>query len=146
MKMNDRYEIRVVVIEIKSNGTSGNIYDNYKTFKMEKPYSGYIFGYVVFDTETGRVPDECNDWNDDVIGAVLDCYDHVVGENFGNDCYLDEIYEEVEDYVNNQKNLLEDRAKQLVDYYYNTDDIGNKDFATLDLALNLLKELSTRRD
>ena len=58
---------------------------------------------------------------------------------------LYEIYEEVESYINDKTNSLEDRAKRLVDYYYNTDDRSDKDFDTLDLALDLLKELSTRR-
>ena len=57
---------------------------------------------------------------------------------------LYDIYEEVEGYVNNKTNSLEDRAKRLVDYYYNTDDRADKDFDTLELALDLLKELSRR--
>lgn len=58
---------------------------------------------------------------------------------------LYEIYEEVVDYVRDKINSLEDRAKKLVDYYYNTDDRSDKEFDTLDLALDLLKELSVRR-
>ena len=58
---------------------------------------------------------------------------------------LNEIYEEVVDYVRDETNSLEDRAKKLVDYYYNTDDRSDKEFDTLDLALDLLKELSVRR-
>ena len=57
---------------------------------------------------------------------------------------LYEIYEEVEGYVSNKTNSLEDRAKKLVDYYYHTDDRSDKDFDTLDLAIDLLKELSRR--
>ena len=57
---------------------------------------------------------------------------------------LYEIYEEVVDYVRDKTNPLKDRAKKLVDYYYNTDDRSNKDFDTLDLALDLLKELSVK--
>lgn len=63
MKINDRYEIRVVVLEIRDgigvHKSIGDIYDNFEEFKKDKPYSSYKFGYVVFDTEYGYVPDEC---------------------------------------------------------------------------------------
>ena len=55
-----------------------------------------------------------------------------------------ELYYEIVDYVGNNDKSLEDRAKALVNYYYNTEDRGDKDFDTLDLALDLLKELSER--
>lgn len=52
------------------------------------------------------------------------------------------IYKEVADYIGNKTNSLKDRAKKLVDYYYNTEDRPDKEFDTLDLALDLLEELS----
>ena len=55
---------------------------------------------------------------------------------------LYEIYEEVAGYVCDKANPLNERAKRLVDYYDNTEDRSDKDFDTLDLALDLLKELS----
>lgn len=71
MKINDRYEIRVVVVEQK-DGTTGDVYDNFKDFKREHPFSSYKFGYVVFDTEYGYIPDSCNDWNDSPKEAMFD--------------------------------------------------------------------------
>lgn len=35
MKINDRYEIRVVVVEQK-DGTTGDVYDNFKDFKSKR--------------------------------------------------------------------------------------------------------------
>lgn len=71
MKINDRYEIRGVVVEQK-DGTTGDVYDNFKDFKREHPFSPYKFGYVVFDTEYGYIPDSCNDWNDSPEEAMFD--------------------------------------------------------------------------
>lgn len=80
MKINDRYEIRVVVLEIRDgigvHNSIGDIYDNFEEFKKDKPYSSYKFGYVVFDTEYGYVPDECNDWNDSPEEAMFDYEDN----------------------------------------------------------------------
>ena len=76
MKINDRYEIRVVVIElVDDKGTfasTGDVYDNFEEFKKEHPNSSYKFGFVVFDTEMGYVPDNCNDWNDSPDEAMTD--------------------------------------------------------------------------
>ena len=52
---------------------------------------------------------------------------------------LYEIYKELEDYMNNKANPLNERAKRLLDYYYNTEDRSDKDFDTLELALDLLE-------
>lgn len=71
MKINNRYEIRVVVIELTNDGT-GDVYDNFEDFKKEHPFSSYRFGFVVFDTQYDYVPDECNDWNDSPEEALMD--------------------------------------------------------------------------
>lgn len=81
MKINDRYEIRVVIIELVDVPYSrykhtGDVYNNFEEFRKEKPYSSYKFGYVVFDTEYGYVPDECNDWNDSPEEAMFDYEDN----------------------------------------------------------------------
>ena len=80
MKINDRYEIRVVIVEIvDGNGihnSYGDVYDNFEDFKKDKPNSNYKFGYVVFDTKYGYVPDNCNDWNDSVEEAMFDYEDN----------------------------------------------------------------------
>ena len=77
MKINDRYEIRIVVIELVyvpygRYKYTGDVYDNFEEFRNEKPNSSYKFGYIVFDTEYGYVPDDCNDWNDSVEEAMMD--------------------------------------------------------------------------
>lgn len=73
MKINNRYEIRVVVVEKKDgDGITGDVYDNFEDFKREHPFSSYKFGYVVFDTEYGYIPDSCNDWNDSPEEAMFD--------------------------------------------------------------------------
>lgn len=81
MKINNRYEIRIVIIEIREGigvyRSLGDIYDNFEEFKKDKPDSDYKFGYIVFDTEYGYVPDECNDWNDSVEEAMWDYHENV---------------------------------------------------------------------
>ena len=37
MKINERYEIKLVVGELTSSGIIGDIYDNFKDFKDEHP-------------------------------------------------------------------------------------------------------------
>ena len=76
MKINERYEIRVVVIEIFLDGTTGDVDDNLEHFETKHPASFYKFGFVVFDTEYGYVPDACNDWNDTPEEALLDYKRH----------------------------------------------------------------------
>ena len=71
MSIDGRYEIRVVVIEL-TNDSTGDVYDDFLEFKKEHPFSQYKFGYFVFDTKTGYVPDNCNDWNDSPEEAMMD--------------------------------------------------------------------------
>lgn len=75
MKINERYEIRVVVVEDR-NGATGDVYDNFREFRKEHPFSSYRFGFIVFDTEYGYVPDDCNDWNDSPEEAIMDYMDN----------------------------------------------------------------------
>ena len=55
MKINERYEIKLVVGELTSSGIIGDIYDNFKDFKDEHPNSPYDFGYIVFDNYKNSV-------------------------------------------------------------------------------------------
>lgn len=75
MKINERYEIKVVVIE-ENNGITGDCYNDFEDFKKSHPFSGYKFGFIVFDNQTGYVPDNCNDWNDSVEEALFDYEDN----------------------------------------------------------------------
>jgi hypothetical protein len=72
MKLNERYKIEIVIVEIRADGSTGDVYDDYALFRNDKPNSSYMFGYIVFDTEYGFVPDNCNDWNDSVEDAIAD--------------------------------------------------------------------------
>ena len=80
MKINDRYEIRIVILEV-CDGVGvhrmiGDVYDNFEEFNRDKPFSDYKFGYVVFDTEYGYVPELCNEWNDSPEEAMFDYQDN----------------------------------------------------------------------
>jgi len=75
MKINDKYEITVVVAEELENGNYGDIYDNFEEFKKEKPNSTYFFGYCIIDRRTGFIPDEPDDV-DDLFETVEDAMDY----------------------------------------------------------------------
>lgn len=78
MKINDRYEIRVVLLEMLFIDDSmryrriDNIYNNLERFKKEHPFKPYKFGFVVYDTENDCIPEECNEWNDSPEEAIFD--------------------------------------------------------------------------
>lgn len=87
MKINERYEIRVVIVELRENGTTtGDVYDSLEKFRKNHPFSSYKFGYIVFDTETGYMPDNCNDWNDSPEEAMFD-YEDNCRDNLEYDLY-----------------------------------------------------------
>lgn len=72
MKIDGRYEIRVVVIELLPDGSTGDVYDDLSRFRADHPHGEYKFGFVVFDTATGFMPDDCNDWNDSPEEVLMD--------------------------------------------------------------------------
>lgn len=72
MKLDNRYELRVVVIEMKSDRTTGDCYNDMREFRDEHPFSFYRWGYIVYDTVAGLVPVSCNDWNDTPDEAYMD--------------------------------------------------------------------------
>lgn len=71
MKINKRYEIKLVIIK-NDNGIPTDCYDSFEIFKKENPYSSYRFGYIVFDNELGSIPSDCNDWNTSPEEAMFD--------------------------------------------------------------------------
>lgn len=71
MIIDDRYEIKVVIIEKTEQGT-GDVYDKLAIFKQEHPHSGYFFGFIVVDRNSGFIPNNCNEWNDSVEDAISD--------------------------------------------------------------------------
>lgn len=72
MKINERYEIRLVVGVSTPSGIVGDIYDSFEVFKDEHPNSPYDFGYIVFDAYTNTIAEWCNDWNDTPEEALMD--------------------------------------------------------------------------
>lgn len=73
MKINDKYEVTVVVAEQLENGSYGDIYENFEEFKKEKPNSSYFFGYCIIDRETGFVPVDAADLFETVEDAMDYC-------------------------------------------------------------------------
>ena len=71
MKINNKYRIEVVIVEIKSDGTHGSIYDNFSEFKNKHPESSYRYGFSVVN-EFNYIPPECNDWNYSPEEAIMD--------------------------------------------------------------------------
>lgn len=70
MKLDNRYEIRIVVLEIKENNLVGDIFDNYFEFKFNKPYASYRFAYIVYDNNIQSIPDDLDDWYDSIEEAI----------------------------------------------------------------------------
>lgn len=76
MKIDDRFRMEILVIDIDDRGVPGNAYDDFARFRKENPSSGYKFGFCIVDTTTGYVPDQCNDWNESPEEALSDYYDN----------------------------------------------------------------------
>jgi len=72
MKINDRYEIRIVVIE-SCNGATGDCYTSLPEFKTDYPDSEFLFGYILFDNQTGFAAENTEDWYDTPEDALTAC-------------------------------------------------------------------------
>lgn len=75
MKINDKYRIEVLIVEIKKDGMYGDIYDNFSKFKKEHPDDSYKYGFAVVN-EFGYIPQECNEWNDSPEEALMDYFEN----------------------------------------------------------------------
>ena len=73
MILDSNYEMKVVIFEDR-NGVSGNVYDDFRKFKSEHPYSGYKFGFCIVRKVGNYVPEGCNDWNDSPEEALQDYF------------------------------------------------------------------------
>lgn len=83
MILDNNYEMKVVIVEDK-NGVPGDVYDDFRKFKSEHPYSSYKFGFCVVAKTGNYVPEGCNNWNDSPEEALHDYFDNawrVSGEN-----------------------------------------------------------------
>ena len=77
MKIGSHYRIGILIIS-----ESGAAYDDFDDFREKEPHSKYKFGFCVVDTDTGFVPDVCNDWNDSPQEALFDYFTNIIGEDF----------------------------------------------------------------
>lgn len=77
MKIGSHYRIGILIIS-----ESGATYDDFDDFREKEPHSKYEFGFCVVDTDTGLIPDVCNDWNDSPQEALFDYLTNIVGEDF----------------------------------------------------------------
>lgn len=75
MILDNNYEMKVVIVEDR-NGVSGDVYDDFRKFKSEHPYSGYKFGFCVVSKVGNYVPEGCNHWNDSPEEALHDYFDN----------------------------------------------------------------------
>lgn len=77
MKINDEYEISIVIIELLDDGTTGGIYTDMREFKKYHPTSKFKYGYVIINTTSKCILAECNDYNDTPEEAMQDYMNHV---------------------------------------------------------------------
>lgn len=82
MKYNERYLIDMVIIEIKPDGSYGNIYNNVDEFRTERPFEAFRYGYIVVDRKTGYIPENCNEWNDTIEEAIFDCENNCIANTY----------------------------------------------------------------
>lgn len=75
MILDNNYEMKVVIVENK-NGVPRDIYDDFRKFKSEHPYSSYKFGFCIVSKEGNYIPEGCNDWNDSPEEALHDYFDN----------------------------------------------------------------------
>lgn len=54
---------------------------------------------------------------------------------------MDKNYKKIRDYLSRDDVSVKDKAKELLEYYYDTPDRDDKEFDTLDMCLDLLGEL-----
>lgn len=81
MKINDEYEIGIVIIELLDDGTTGDIYTDMREFKKDHPTNKFKYGYVIINTTSKYIPAECNDYNDTPEEAMQDYMNHVESNN-----------------------------------------------------------------
>ena len=81
MKINSRYEIRTVIIELRdaigSTRSMGDVYDDFEEFRSDHPDSNYKYGYIVYDCEEECIANGCSDWFDTPEEAMRE-YEAVV--------------------------------------------------------------------
>lgn len=77
MKINDKYEIGIVIIELLDDGTTGDIYTDMREFIKDHPTSKFKYGYVIINTTSKFIPDECNDYNNTPEEAMQDYINHI---------------------------------------------------------------------
>lgn len=73
MKLHDQYKVEAVLLEIKEDGTTGAVVYDYEERFLYNFFS-YRFVFVVIDSSTGFIPDDLDDWYDNVEEAISAFY------------------------------------------------------------------------
>lgn len=64
------YFIRQDAGEMVGMGRVGKIYNSVQNFREENDSPVCKIGYIVFDVDTGEIPEGCNLWNDTLEEAI----------------------------------------------------------------------------
>lgn len=80
MDLDNNHALKIVIIE-DNHGIPGDVYDDFRRFKKEHPYSGYRFGFCIATKSENCIPENCNDWNDSPEEALHDYFDNVIGRD-----------------------------------------------------------------
>lgn len=110
MKLDNRYELRMCVVEILANDEEGNTYESYAGYLALGTAETYDIRYMVIDTETGFVPEDLEPYYNTPADAII-AYEeltfasrkrYIVTINNGTpeSCTLDEAVSEIINYLN----------------------------------------------
>jgi len=72
MKISNRLELKVVILEIRDNGIVGDCFDSFDEFEKKCPDGNYEFAYVIYNTELGAIVPKSADWYDTPESALQD--------------------------------------------------------------------------
>lgn len=111
MKLDNRYELRMCVVEIfGDDGEEGNSYESYAAYLDHGTSGTYDIRYMVIDTETGFIPDDLEPYYNTPVDAILAHEElifasrkrYIVTINNGTpeSCTLDETVSEISNYLN----------------------------------------------
>lgn len=110
MKLDNRYELRMCVVEILANGKEGNTYESYAGYLAHGTSGTYDIRYMIIDTETGFVPDDLEPYYITPADAIIAHEEltftsrkrYIVAINNGTpeSCTLDEAVSEISNYLN----------------------------------------------
>lgn len=110
MKLDNRYELRMCVVEILANDEEGNTYESYAGYLAHGTSGTYDIRYMIIDTETGFVPDDLEPYYNTPEDAIIAHEEltftsrkrYIVAINNGTpeSRTLDEAVSEISNYLN----------------------------------------------